>query len=96
MLKIKPIYVPREDWIHLRVVVLVVVSLSEAGLRASICKAPLSQEASGVETACFLPQSFCLRNPGTLQGWRGESHPHHISQPVCVSRIHLMPREEAE
>ena len=47
-------------------------------------------------TASLLPQSFCPRNPGTLQCWRGESCPRRISHRVCVTRIHLMPRKEAE
>lgn len=46
-------------------------------------------------TASFLLQSFCSCNPGTLQCLRGQSRLHHSSPPVCVNRIHLMPRDRA-
>lgn len=83
MLRIKPIYVPREGSNHLCVVALVVFSLNEAGLRTVICKAPLSQEASRVE----LPLSYCSpsasqpRDTAVLE--KGEPPASHLTTCVC-------------
>lgn len=94
MLKIKQLYVARDDCIHLCVVMLVVFSLSEAGPHTLIANAVLSWESSRVELS--FTASFCCCDPVTLQCWREESHLRDSSQPLCVSRIHGMPKGEVE